>query len=387
MANDAASVIRDRTAIVGIGRTNYARNIGKTEKETCLEAVREALADAGLAGAEVDAIFKVEGDPNEESEVARALGSPNLRMWGCMGWGGGAACGPVVHAAVAVASGMATVAVAYRARNRGSGGRPWTKGGITGNRAFEVPYGMVSPVQQIALSARLYLERYGGTPEWFAKVGVLQRAHAVHNPDAVFRTPITTDDVLNSRMIADPLHLLDCCPESDGACAVVVTSAERARDLRQPVCLIGGVAMATGRKAGGRMVQVYENDPFRFPGVDAARDLFTMAGVGPSEIKTAMLYDMFSPVVLYQLESWGLAPPGEAGRFLAAGGADWETGEIQVNTNGGSLSEAYIHGFNNILEGVRQVRGTSTRQAKHAEQVLVAAAPVVPTSAVLLRRG
>jgi len=241
------SIIRDRTAIVGIGTTEYVRDIGRSELETALEAIHGALEDAGLEGGEVDAIFKIETpgeEPNSELEIARNLGVQELRCWGGFGYGGGAACAPVVHSAMAIATGMASVAVAVRARNRGSGGRPWARTGerVGGLAAFEAPYGLASPVQQIALVARRYMHEYGATPEDFAAVAVAQRANATHNPRAFFRDPITVEDVLSSRVIADPLHLLDCSLETDGACAVVVTSIERARDLKQQPVSISGIA-------------------------------------------------------------------------------------------------------------------------------------------------
>jgi acetyl-CoA acetyltransferase len=380
-------MIRDRAAIAGIGATEFVRNIGRSEQQTALEAIRAALDDAGLSGPDVDAIFKVDMDPNSELELARALGAHNLRAWGSAGWGGGAACIPVIQAAVAVATGMATVAVAFRSRNRGSGGRPWAKTAmrVGGTAAFEAPHGLISPVQQIALMARRYMHEYGATSEQFAHVAVNQRACATRNPRAVFQTPITVDDVLSSRLIADPLHLLDCCPEIDGACAVVVTGAARARDLPRPAVLISGVAQATGTRHY-MMTQLYTDDPFTFPAAHAARDLYAMAGIGPNDVDVALLYDMFTPVVLYQLEAYGFCGRGEAGPFIAAGNTAWPAGSVPVNTHGGSLSEAYIHGFNHILEAVHQLRGTSTCQVEGAATALVAAAPVVPTSALLLRR-
>lgn len=381
--------LRDRTAIAGIGTTAYARDIGRSEQQTAQEAIRAAIADAGLQPRDVDAIFKVDMDPNSELDLARTLGVRNLRAWGSAGWGGGAACIPVILAAQAVASGMAEVAVAFRSRNRGSGGRPWVKAAKAGLRAggvgaFELPHGLVSPVQQVALMARRYMHEYGATGEQFARVAVSQRANAMRNPRAVFREPISLEDVLNSRLVADPLHLLDCCPEIDGACAVVLTTAERARDLPRPPALIAGVAQATGPRHY-MMTQLYSDDPFRFPNEDAARDLYAMAGIGPGEVDVALLYDMFTPVVLYQLEGWGFCKRGEAGGFVESGEMDWPGGSLPVNTHGGSLSEAYIHGFNHVLEGVRQIRGTSTCQVLGARTALVAAAPVVPTSAILLR--
>ncbi|MGB2693725.1 MAG: lipid-transfer protein, partial [Dehalococcoidia bacterium] len=262
---------------------------------------------------------------------------------------------------------------------------PWaaTEARVAGHPAFEVPYGLVSPAQQNAVMARRYMHEYGATQEHFARVAVAQRRHATHNPRALFREPITVDDVLTSRMIADPLHLLDCCVETDGACAVLITSAERARDLRQPPAYIAAAAQGSGARHY-MMAPFYKNDAFDLPNVYAARDVYAMAGVGPADIDVALLYDVFSPLVLWQLEAYGFCAPGEAGPFVAEGRIDWPDGDIPVNTHGGSLSEAYVHGMNHILEAVRQLRGTSTCQVDAAKVALVAAAPVVPTSVLIL---
>jgi acetyl-CoA acetyltransferase len=383
--------IRDRTAIAGIGTTEYVKDIGRSELETALDAIGMALDDAGIAARDVDAIFKIETpgeESNSELEIARNLGAANLRAWGGAGYGGGAACAPVVQAALAVATGMASVAVAVRARNRGSGGRPWARTGarVPGIAAFEVPYGLVSPAQQIAVIARRYMHEFGVTSEDFARIAVIQRGHASHNARACFREPVTVEDVLRSRMIADPLHLLDCSLETDGACAVVVTSAERARDLRQPPAYISGAAQGMGPRHYMMGGLLYRDDPFDLPPVYAAHDVYAMAGIGPEDVDVALLYDVFSPMVLWQLEAYGFCPRGEAAGFVADGHIAWPDGDLPVNTHGGSLSEAYVHGFNHVLEGVRQIRGTSTCQVRDASVALVAAAAVVPTSALLLRR-
>ena len=367
------------------------RDIGRTELETSLEVIREALDDAGLTAKDVDAIFKIETpgeEANSELDVARNLGVPNLRVWGGAGYGGGAACAPVAHAAMAIECGRASVAVGFRARNRGSGTRPWAKASarVGGTAAFELPYGLVGPAQQIAILARRYMHEYGATSEQFARVSVAQRANAGRNPRAFFRDPITVEDVISSRLISDPLHLLDCSLETDGACAVVVTSAERARDLKQPPAYVAGAAQGIGphhHMMGGLL---YKDDPFDLPSVYAARDLYAQSGLGPEDVDVALLYDVFSPMVLWQLEAYGFCGRGEAGAFVEEGRIDWPDGDVPTNTHGGSLSEAYVHGFNHVLEGVRQIRGTSTCQVPDASVALVAAAAVVPTSALLLRR-
>ena len=384
--------IRDKTAIVGIGTTEYVKNIGRSELETSLEAIHQALDEAGLTPAEVDAIYKIETpgeDGNSELNVARNLGADNLRAWGGFGYGGGGACAPVVYAAMAVATGMASVAVAFRARNRGSGARPWSKMGarVRETAAFEAPYGLVSPVQQLALVTRRYMHDYGATSEQFARVSVTQRQNAARNPRAFFRDLITVEDVLSSRMIADPLHLLDCSLETDGACAVVVTSAERARDLQQTPAYISGASQGMGPRHYMMNGLLYKEDPFDLPSIYAARDVYASAGLGPADMDVALFYDVFSPMVLWQLEAYGFCKRGEAGAFVEEGRIDWPDGDIPVNTHGGSLSEAYVHGFNHVLEGVRQIRGTSTCQVEDASTALVAAAAVVPSSALILRKA
>lgn len=374
-------------AIVGIGETEYARNIGRSEIRTALEACWTALGDAGLDAADIDGIFQVEGQIGEPWELARRLGLPRLRAWGTMGEGGGAACGPVIQAALAVSSGMCDVALAYRARNRGSGGRPWAATGerLTDHRAYDMPHGLVSPVQQIAMMARRYRYEAGASETAFARVSVAHRNHAVPNPRAVFRDPITTDDVLSSRMIADPLHLLDCCPESDGACAVIVTSGSRARDLRQQPAYVRGIGQGIGHRTM-HMTNLHAPDPFLFHGYAAAAEVYASAGMEPGDVDVALLYDNFTPVVLYGLESFGFCGRGEAAAFVEDGNIDGTDCALPVNTHGGSMSEAYIHGFNHVLEGVRQLRGTSSSPVAGAEVALVAAAPMVPTTAVILTK-
>ncbi|MCH2173866.1 lipid-transfer protein [Myxococcota bacterium] len=381
------STVGGKSAIVGIGTTEFARQIGRPEEVTALEAIRSALEDAGLNPKDVDGVFQVEGQTGEPWDVAHRLGVENLRAFSTTGGGGGAAAGPVVWAATAVAGGLCEVAVAYRARNRGSMQRPWAQSPArpTDRRAFDLPYGLVAPAQQIALTARRYLYESGAPEDCFARVAVAQRDHATRNPRAVFRDPITVEDVLESRMISDPLHLLECCPETDGACAVVVTSVERARDLAQAPAVIAGVAQGTGHRHT-LMTNLQAPDPLVWPGASAAQDLYAMAGLTPGDVDVALLYDMFTPVTLYNLESYGFCGRGEAGHFVAEGGIDGVDAKLPVNTHGGNMSEGFLHGFNHVLEGVRQIRGSSTGQVANVDVALVGAAPVVPTSSFLLTR-
>jgi acetyl-CoA acetyltransferase len=289
---------------------------------------------------------------------------------------------------MAIATGRASVVVCWRARNRGSGGRPWaaTANRVGGDAQFTAPYGLLRPVDQIAMVARRHMHEYGTTSAHFGAVAVACRKHAARNPHALMRDPITLEDHQNSRFVSEPLRKLDCCLESDGALAVVVTSAERARDLAQPAALLLAASQGTGPE---HVVMTNYHAP-RFletPSTCAARDLFGAAGVGPGDVDVAQIYDAFTPLVTLSLEEYGFCAAGEGGPFSAGGRLEWPDGELPVNTSGGGLSEAYVHGMNLIVEGVRQMRGTSTSQVKDAELCLVTSGAAVPTSALLLARA
>jgi acetyl-CoA acetyltransferase len=227
---------------------------------------------------------------------------------------------------------------------------------------------------------------YGATSADFGAVAVADRRHAANNPNAWFyEQPISIEDHQASRWIVEPLHLLDCCQESDGAVAMVVTSVERARDLRQPSVVIEAAAQGAGPDQES-MTSYYRDDMTGLPEMGVvARQLWAQSGLGPDDIKTAVLYDHFTPFVLAQLEEFGFCGRGEAKDFIA-GGAIEVGGRLPVNTNGGQLGEAYVHGMNGISEGVRQVRGTSVNQVEGAEHVLVTAGTGVPTSGLILGR-
>ena len=177
--------------------------------------------------------------------------------------------------------------------------------------------------------ARRYLHEFGAPAECFARVSVAQRSNAVSNPHAYFRKPITVEDVLSSRMISDPLHLLECCPENDGACAVVLVAADRARDCAQPPIYVSGVAQGTGPQHFA-MTNLYKRDVWDWPARYTARDLYAMAGIEAGDVDVLQMYDMFAPVVLYGLEAFGFCKTGEAGDFVCAGHIDGPAATIPV---------------------------------------------------------
>jgi acetyl-CoA acetyltransferase len=389
--------IGDRAAIIGIGQTAFSKQSGKTEHRVACEAIAAAIADAGLRPQDIDGIVRYDIESNTELAVIYSLGIPHLRFFAGVTSGGGAVCGTIVLAAMAVTTGQATNVVCFRARNRGkrsasgpgkfAGGRPWEKTPpqLTDAYQYHIPFGLVTPAQEMALIYRRHMHEYGTTTEHFGMVAVAQRAHAVRNPNAVMRRPLTLADHENSRWIAEPLRLLDCCLETDGACAVVVTAAERARDAPHPPAYVLAGAQAEG-PIHIQLADYFQHCREETGGRAVARQLYAMAGVTPADIDAAMFYDHFSPAVLLSLEDYGFCERGGSGPFVAAGNIAWPSGVLPVNTHGGSLSEAFIHGYNHLLEGVRQIRGTSACQVPDAELVLVTSSNTDPTGAIILRR-
>ncbi|MEO3810809.1 lipid-transfer protein [Sphaerisporangium sp. B11E5] len=381
-----------RTAIAGIGATEFSKESGRTELQLAAEAVHAALDDAGLTPADVDGMVTFTQDANQEIAVARETGVGDLRFFSRVEYGGGAACGTVMHAAMAVATGAASTVVCYRAFNERSGrrfGQP--NAGLGGEpsslgveMSWHVPYGLMTPAAWVAMFARRYMHVYGATSEDFGRVAVAMRRHASTNPAAWFHgRPITLEDHQRSKWIVEPLHLLDCCQESDGAVALVVTSADRARDLRRSPAVIAAAAQGSGT---GQMMMTsfYRDDMTGLPEMGVVgTQLWSMSGMSPADIQTAILYDHFTPFVLCQLEELGFCRRGEAKDYIADGAIELD-GHLPVNPNGGQLGEAYIHGMNGIAEAVRQIRGTSANQISGTRNVLVTAGTGVPTSGLIL---
>ncbi|WP_241386673.1 lipid-transfer protein [Rhodococcus sp. CH91] len=381
-------------AIAGIGATDFSKDSGRSELRLAAEAVRSALDDAGLTPADVDGLVSFTMDTNTEVAVARSVGIPELKFFSRIHYGGGAACATVQQAAMAVATGVADVVVAYRAFNERSGSRfgqvntalaAQVNSSGTDN-SFSYPHGLSTPASFVAMVAQRYMHVSGATSADFGAVAVADRAHAATNPRAFFYgKPITLEDHQNSRWIAEPLHLLDCCQESDGGVALVVTSAERAKDLKQTPAVIAAAAQGSGPDQY-IMTSYYRDGLTGLPEMGIVGDqLWKQAGIGPQDIATAVLYDHFTPYVLMQLEELGFCGRGEAKDFVADGIR--LGGRLPINTHGGQLGEAYIHGMNGIAEGVRQIRGTAVNQVDGAEHVLVTAGTGVPTSGLVLLRS
>ena len=379
-----------QTAVVGIGATEFSKDSGRSELQLAAESVRTAVADAGLKPSDVDGLCTFTMETNPEIQVARAAGLGDLTFFSRIAYGGGAACATVQQAALAVAAGVADTVVCYRAFNERSGYRfgsgisrsEPTAEGIA--MSWVSSFGHMTPAAWVAMFAQRYMHEYGATSEDFGRVSVADRKHAATNPKAwFFGKPITLEDHQASRLIVDPLRLLDCCQETDGGQALVVTTVERARDLAQVPAVVAGAAQGSA-KGQESMISYYRDDIAGLPEMGlVAQQLWEQAGITPDDVQTAVIYDHFTPFVLQQLEEFGFCKRGEAKDFIADGAIELG-GRLPLNTHGGQLGEAYLHGMNGIAEAVRQLRGTSVNQVPDVENVVVTAGTGVPTSGLIL---
>jgi acetyl-CoA acetyltransferase len=388
------SQFSDKAAIVGIGQTEFSKNSGRSELRLAVEAVSKAVADAGLEPADIDGLSTISMDTNAEIDVARALGMGDVSFFSRVHYGGGAACGIVHQAVMAVVTGTAKNVVVYRAFNERSGRRFGTskRGQPTGTDTEQIasswlnPFGLTTPASKVAMFARRYMHEYGATSEDFGRISVVDRKHAANNPRAWFyQRPITLEDHQNSPLVADPIRLLDCCQESDAGVALVVTSTERARDLPNVVVSVSGAAQ--GLSAGQYSMASYYRPTEQFVALPEmsliARQLYATSQLTPDDIHGAIIYDHFTPLVLPQLEAFGFCGRGEAKDFIRDGNLEIG-GRLPFNTHGGQLGEAYVHGVNGITEAVRQLRGESCNPIADAHHLMVTAGTSVPTSGLIL---
>ncbi|BCM67579.1 putative nonspecific lipid-transfer protein [Streptomyces sp. EAS-AB2608] len=378
--------LKDAVAIVGIGQTAFARQLAEDEKTLACRAVLAALADAGIAPGEVDALASYTMEETDEVELAKAVGFGDLTFFSRVGYGGGGSCATVAHLAAAIAAGQATVGVAWRSRKRGSGPRPWTdtSARLPTPAQWTRPFGLLRPVDEIAMLARRYMHEYGVTRDHLFNVALACRNRANQNPAAVmYDRPLTREMYMTSRWISEPLCLYDNCLETDGALACVVVGRERARDCAEKPVYVHAAAQGLPAQHHG-MVNYWNDDPLTGPAWTAARHLWKHADFTPQEVDVAQIYDAFTALIPLSLEGYGFCGRGEGGAFTEQGGLEIG-GRLPLNTGGGGLSEAYVHGFNLVSEGVKQLRGTSTAQVPGAETCLVTAGEGVPTSALLLR--
>lgn len=380
-----------RACVVGIGETEYTRwgKMERSELQLACEAVRNAAHDAGLPVSAIDGLASYALDRNEPGQLQDALGLDNVRF-ASMTWGGGGtgACGGILHAAMAVETGVAEHVVVLRSLCQGQSRRYGQFVGGRYNGNFFAPFGLFSPPLMVAPMVQRYMHEFGIRQEHLGEVALTCRDNATRNPRAVMgKKPLTMEDYLSSRIIASPLRLYDCTQENDGACALLVTSLERACDLKKKPIRILAAAQANAPGWGSGALGSH-NMPAETYGAGngsaCAELVYAQAGVKPADIDVAQIYDHFTGLVLMSLENYGFCGRGEAGAFVEEGNIRWPSGRLPINTAGGHLSEAYIHGLNHAVEAVRQLRGESTSQVKDAELCLVTAGlGGSPTSAAI----
>lgn len=363
-------LLRDQSAIVGIGQSAYGRFLPDSQLALGATALKAALDDAGLKRADIDGVAIHMGWPLgiDYDRVAEAYGL-DVR-WVSQSWlHGRFVTSAIQQAAMAVACGLAEVVACVNAisftRERQILGGPGDAEGTRedgGTHGESPPYGLTAPAGGAALGMQRYMARYGATSAQLAAVPMAFRKHAQKSPYAVMQKPMTQADHQASRMVVDPLRLFDCCLITDGAAVAIVTSAERARDLRQrPVYISGMQGLRSGR------------DEFIFAprglGINQQRNVhagpderdllaYRMAGISRADLAGLYTYDAFSPLVLFMLERFGFCGPGEAAAWVQGGRIELG-GEMPMNTSGGLLSEAHVGGWNSILEIVRQLRGNA----------------------------
>lgn len=379
--------MRGSAAIVGIGQTEISRDSGRSEWVLALDAIRAALADAGVEPGDVDGLIRYSYDNVTPAMVVRALGIPDVRWFSDIPFGGTAQCGVIAQAAAAIHAGIARIVVVWRALNERSGVRygraerhietdgpvVYAHGDRTPSGQFSGPFGLHVPGQSMALWAQRYAHEAGLDTDGFAsvlgKVAIQQRAYANANPAAMMHDRLLDlDGYLAGRMISEPLRLFDYCLESDGAAAFVMTDAATARALRSdPVYVL---AAQQSLFPNSEPITVYAEDLMVHSGAGNVAKLYRDAGVGPGDISVAQFYDATSFMVLSDLETYGFAPRAAGWQYVLEHGIGPEA-PLPVNTHGGHLSEGYLHGMNHITEAVRQLRGTACTQVRNAEKVLL----------------
>jgi acetyl-CoA acetyltransferase len=372
--SDTSRFPRGEAAIAGIGCTEFSRDSGVGVFTLATRAVKAAVADAGLELADVDGLCTFgTNDSIAPNILAQALGIDSLSFYVDQFYGGSVSLTMIGQATLALAAGVADCVVVYRALNGRSGIRMNGSGGGGGGRLpwdmqFKAGAGYIAPSQEIAMAARAHMLKYGTAHEDFGRIAVLSRTNALDNERAMMRTPMTMDDYLDSRWIVEPFRKFDCCLETDGAVAVVLVRADRAKALPHRPVLVQGAAWG----GGVTLVNNGRTSLSDSPATPIAERLYANAGVGPSDIEFAELYDCFTYNVLSQIEGYGFAEPGAVPGMLADGAFDRAGGSLPINTQGGLLSEGYIHGMNHVYEAVQQIRGEAgPRQVARHDLALV----------------
>ena len=374
-------------AIAGTGATAYTKASGRSVLALADEAARAAIADAGLVPSDIDGIasFMVMHDSVPTVALASSLALPGLRWALDIDLGGQSPCHLVVQAAAAIATGQARHVLVFRAMNGRSGPRVGTMQFHGGGAGYRYPIGYDAYLMYVAMWGQRFLHETGQGAEDLGAVAVAQRAHAAQNPAAYRREPLDLETYLAMPYVVEPYRAPDCTVEVDGACAVVVSAVEAARDLRHPPAVIASGGYRSGPRPGLDIGDHLLWDDYTRNYTSHLRDeLFGRAGLTPADVQVAEIYDCFTSTVLMGLEGLGLCGRGESGAFVASGATRLD-GALPMNTHGGLLGEGYLHGMNTVVEAARQVHGVAgDRQAPRAEVVAVTSGALMDGSAMLL---
>ena len=361
---------RSQAAIAGIGCTEFSRDSGVSVFTLATRAIKAAVEDAGLKVSDIDGLATFGANDSVAPNVlAQALGLQSMSWYVDQFYGGSVSLTVLGQAALAVSAGVADCVVCYRALNGRSemrlNGSAMSSGRLPWDIAAKMPTGVIAPAQEIALAARSHMERFGTKAEDLGRIALLSRANALDNERAMMRKPMTMDDYLESRWVVDPFRKFDCCLETDGAVAVVVTSTERAKDLPHRPVTVRGAAWGGGVNIVNNGHRELSDSPANL----IAPRLYAAAGMQPTDIDFAELYDCFTYTVLSQLEGYGFAEPGGVPDMLRDGAFDRNGGSVPINTHGGLMSEGYLHGMNHVYEAVEQIRGEAGVRQVHKHDV------------------
>jgi acetyl-CoA acetyltransferase len=388
VANDLS--VRGKVAVVGVGESKYYKRGQSPEPEFVLlmRAILAACEDAGIEPSQIDGYSSYSNDRNLPTRIHTALGNPEIRFsnmqWGS---GGGGAAASVGNAAAAVAAGYADCVVAFRALAQGQFGRFGQGGGgrkVSGNGAYVAPYGLMSPAQMYAMRSTRLFHEHGVSPDTLKAVALAAYHHAQQNPRAVMQgRPLTEEGYDEARWIVEPFRLFDCCLENDGAAALIVMSAERAKDVTdRPAYLLGAQQGGYFRSgAAAHNPPDYATSSFKL----SAPRLFAQAGVKPADVQVAQSYENFTGGVVMSLIEHGFCSYEEANDYLTYDNLVAPEGRLPLNTSGGNLAECYMHGLEMVNESVRQLRGTACNQVPNPDVAAVLGGPMVtPVSSLVL---
>ena len=380
-------MLKDKTAIVGIGETEFSKSIDSTELNLACKAIKNALDDAGISPDQVDALGSFTYEETSEFEIARNLGLGNLTYWSQAPYGGGASCAAIGQVAMAIASGISNVGVVWRSRKRGDpSSRMWshTNEKIFDHWKWSRPSGLVRPVDESSMLMRRYMHQYKYSREDLASVSISLRQYANQNNKALMQhKSLTLEDYMSARMISDPLCLFDNCLESDGAIAIVIANLDIAKNLNKKPVIIHSFSQGMN-KEHQLMTHYHGDDPLESSSYITASNLWNLSDYSALDVDVAQIYDAFSPMIPFSLEAYNFCSKGQALKSINEGLISID-GDLPVNTSGGSLSEVYLHGMNLVTEAVRQIRGSATTQVKNAKLALVTTCDATPNAAILLK--